>query len=204
MGSRPQVIGRDESYTDLKLAWPDLGTGKQSELIRLVTQRVTVGRSEVCIVVSKTVMNRVCEYKSWESEKDIELDGDAEGQPDLIEINVPVVIKKNGSEKVIVLSGTYKDEPDKGPNANLIRCLVRAHDWVKKMQTGELESVKEIAEQTGMNQKYLARMLKVAFLAPDITEAILDEKQPSKLTVIEILKPFPACWSQQRRHFGFA
>lgn len=105
---------------------------------------------------------------------------------------------------MIVLPGVRKDEPDEGPNTNLIRCVVRAHDWVKKLQTGELECIKAIADQTGMNHKYVARMLKVAFLAPDITEAILDGQQPSKLTVIEILKPFPVAWTDQRHHFGFA
>jgi len=150
------------------------------------------------------VIKLISKQRLWENADGIDLGDVSLGDQDLSEIKVPVVIKKNGSEKVIILPGSHKDEPDGGPNANLIRCVVRAHDWVRKIQSGELGSVREIVEQTGMNHKYVARMLKVAFLAPEITEAILDGKQPPKLTVIDILKPFPVIWAEQRRHFGFA
>ena len=198
-----QNLCRDDAFKDLSQVWPSLDAGKQSELIRVVVQSVTVGKAEVGIVLSKATLGAVISQRLWEGEGSIELDAVETDHSDSFEIKVSVVIKKNGSEKVIVLPGVHKDETEDGPNANLIRCIVRAHDWVKKLQTGELESVKAIAGQCGMNQKYVARMLKVAFLAPDITEAILDGQQPPKLTVIEILKPFPVAWSDQLDHFGF-
>lgn len=189
---------------DLKEVWPKLDLGKQSELLRLITKSVEVGQSQVEIEVSKGALRVVCDQKLWESDAGGTLEIDETNDKESLEIIVPVVIKKNGSEKVIVLSGVSVAEPECGPNVNLIRCVVRAHDWVKRMRNGELISISEIVDQTGMNPKYVARMLKTAFLAPDITEAILDGRQPPKLTVIEILKPFPMVWSKQRQHFGFA
>jgi len=189
---------------ELKEVWPTLDLGKQSELLRLITNSVTVGQSEVQIEVSKARLSAVREQKLWECEAYENLEVDDVDDNETVKVNVPVVIKKNGSEKVIVLSGADVTDQARGPNADLIKCIVRAQDWVKRMQSGELTSVKEIVGQTGMNPKYVARMLKAAFLAPDITEAILDGCQPAHLTVIEILKPFPMLWSEQRQHFGFA
>lgn len=199
-----QVMGNDEALKELSEVWPSLNAGRQSETIRLVVQKVTVGKSEVEITLSKSALDVVIKQRLWECEESIEVEAEEIDHSDSLEITVPVVIKKNGSEKVIVLPGAQKGEPDEGPNANLIRCVVRAHDWVKKLQTGELESVKAIADQTGMNIRHVTRMLRVAFLAPGITEAVLDGCQPAKLTVKTLLKPFPIKWEDQLVHFRMA
>ena len=44
-------------------------------------------------------------------------------------------------------------------------------------------------------------MLRLTLLAPDIVEAILAGRQPEKLTVRDLLEPFPVEWAEQRRMF---
>jgi len=49
-------------------------------------------------------------------------------------------------------------------------------------------------------------MLRMAYLAPDITEAILDGRQPTGLNAKRLLHgfPLPLDWQGQRRALGFA
>jgi hypothetical protein len=56
------------------------------------------------------------------------------------------------------------------------------------------------------SDKHLARMARLAFLAPDIVAAILDGRQPKMLTARRLLRTaeLPLAWSEQRRMFGFA
>lgn len=43
----------------------------------------------------------------------------------------------------------------------------------------------------------------MAYLAPDITEAILEGRQPQTLMLKDMMRTIPANWTDQRRVFGF-
>jgi hypothetical protein len=51
----------------------------------------------------------------------------------------------------------------------------------------------------------VSRILPLAFLAPDIVEAILDGRQPPELTAARLkrMRDLPLDWQQQRRYLGF-
>ena len=50
---------------------------------------------------------------------------------------------------------------------------------------------------------YHRRLVRLAFLAPDIQRAILAGRQPSGLTLGQLMeKPLPLLWSEQIRAFG--
>ncbi|MCH8998147.1 MAG: hypothetical protein IID48_07745 [Proteobacteria bacterium] len=55
-----------------------------------------------------------------------------------------------------------------------------------------------------MTERYVSRILRLAFLAPDIVEAILDGYQPIDLELERLLKGIPVSWDEQRRVFGFS
>ena len=177
---------------------------KDYYLVHVWRDRVTVLPREVEITISRSAVTEILEKRPWDSEGDVHIRSDKAGDDDPIMLTVPAVVKRNGSEKIIETPGNTRAIPVQEPNPNLIRCIARANDWVTKLKTGEVGSVKAIADQTGMNPKYVARTLKAAFLAPDITEAILQGSQPPGLTVLDILTPFPLAWDEQRTHFGFA
>jgi hypothetical protein len=46
-------------------------------------------------------------------------------------------------------------------------------------------------------------MLRLAFLAPDIVEAIAEGRQPRALTLQRLLNPISLAWAEQRRCLGF-
>ncbi len=53
-----------------------------------------------------------------------------------------------------------------------------------------------------MTERYVSRIMRLAFLAPDIVEAILDAYQPVDLELERLLKGIPTSWDAQRRALG--
>jgi Adenylate and Guanylate cyclase catalytic domain len=53
------------------------------------------------------------------------------------------------------------------------------------------------------SDKHVRRILRFAYLAPDIVEAIAEGRQPRILTVKLLLKGVPLDWADQRAAFGF-
>ncbi len=52
----------------------------------------------------------------------------------------------------------------------------------------------------------MSRRLPLAFLAPDIVEAILERPQPIELTAARItrIRDLPLSWAEQRQRLGLA
>ncbi len=65
-------------------------------------------------------------------------------------------------------------------------------------------SVGDLVTRHGVAQGDVSRCLPLAFLAPDIVEAILQGRQPVELTVLRLKRiGLPLSWADQRRLLGF-
>jgi site-specific DNA recombinase len=87
----------------------------------------------------------------------------------------------------------------------LIRMLARAHALkAKLLQSGD-DSLTQLADAEGVSRSYLTRLVRLAFLSPEIVGAILDGRQPANLTPARLsrLTRLPLDWSEQRKALGF-
>ena len=90
--------------------------------------------------------------------------------------------------------------PTPKPNRDetLVKALVRAHRWRRRIERGKANSITDLAEQEGVTDAYVCRLLSLTCFAPDIVEAILDGRQPKGLRLAEILGNGPLGWKEQR------
>jgi hypothetical protein len=84
-----------------------------------------------------------------------------------------------------------------------VKALGRAHRWRRRIESGQAKSITDLAEQEGVTDAYVCRLLPLTCLAPDIMEAILDGRQPKGLRLAEMLGNGPLAWEEQLRAFGF-
>jgi hypothetical protein len=119
-----------------------------------------------------------------------------------ITFSVPLDFVEKGGVTRIVANGDAAALFEK-PDRSLVKSIARAHSWKKQLLSGEVRSVKEIAREAGVTGRYVSRILRFAFLAPDITEAILEGRQPPSLSVERLREPIPYDWTEQRRMLGF-
>jgi hypothetical protein len=91
----------------------------------------------------------------------------------------------------------------RGTDPGLITAIRRAYAWKEELLSGKTPSVHAIARKHKFSRAYVRRIIRLAFLAPDITQAILDGNQPLTLTVDRLRDPIPLEWADQRRALGF-
>jgi site-specific DNA recombinase len=78
--------------------------------------------------------------------------------------------------------------------------LIRAESWKRRLFAGEIDSINQIAEAEGVSGAFVRRMIRPAFLAPDLKAAILDGRQPVGLTLEAVTRAeLPLDWTEQRR-----
>ncbi len=91
------------------------------------------------------------------------------------------------------------------PDASLIKLLVRAYHFREKLMQADDKRIIDLAEGEQLGSSYFTRVLRLSYLAPDITRAILEGRQPRDLTAEKLLNGvrLPSLWTEQREALGF-
>jgi hypothetical protein len=92
------------------------------------------------------------------------------------------------------------------PDARLIKLVIRAHRFNATLVGGDGVPLAALAKREGVSPSYFTRLVRLSYLAPDITQAILDGGQPRDLTADKLLahSRLPLGWHEQRIVLGFA
>ena len=122
----------------------------------------------------------------------------------MITIDMPVKLRRRGVEKKIIIASGNQRSAD--PDANLIKVVAQGRLWFGQLKSGEVRLAKEIAAKNSTDCANVTRTMQLAFLAPDIIEAILDGRQPPELTAFHLkrVRNLPLSWAEQRKVLGFA
>jgi hypothetical protein len=119
---------------------------------------------------------------------------------DTLTIRIPMRLQRRGGRKLIMTpEGVAVSAPKPSRDETLVKALVRAHRWRRRIESGRAKSITDLAEHEGVTDAYVCRLLPLTCLAPDIVEAILDGRQPKGLRLAELLGNGPLAWEEQRR-----
>jgi hypothetical protein len=83
------------------------------------------------------------------------------------------------------------------PRRDLVRAFMKVNRG-DRIESGRAKSITDLAEQEGVTDAYVCRLLPLTCLAPDIIEAILDGRQPKGLRLAEMLGNGPLAWEERR------
>ena len=108
-----------------------------------------------------------------------------------------------GEAALRIIARSAEQEPN--PDASLIGLLQRAHHWRNRAEDEQGAPMEKLANEQGVTPSYFGRIVRLAYLAPDIVEAIIDGKQPVNLTASKLakLRDLPIEWPEQRSILGF-
>jgi DNA invertase Pin-like site-specific DNA recombinase len=178
--------------------WPVLSPAQLRALVQAVVARVVLREQQIDI---ELIPSRL---------RDLLQRGATDALPSCLGercrkviLSLDVRLKRcRGATTLIVPARVAQACPSR-PNPALIKKLVRAHQWFEQLRSGQASSIRQIALTEDLTGRYVARILQLAFLAPDIQEAILHGRQPPDLTIEHLRPPLPLTWSEQRRRLGF-
>ena len=108
-------------------------------------------------------------------------------------IHLPIALPLRGGRRLVVAGARQAAEPD----PELIAALRRAHAMVERERG---MPVMHTAPVSPCDRK----ILRLAFLAPDIQQGILSGRQPPDLNLEKLVQiTIPLAWSEQRKLLGW-
>jgi site-specific DNA recombinase len=140
-------------------------TGRIDEALASIVERVVVHHDRVEIKIQRSGLCK----ELFGGDASQEQGSDDATTVDLI---VRASLKRHGGEMRLQLPPTEGGKSR--PTQPLVRAVVRANEWLDRILKGEFENGRAISKATGFNERYVSRILPLAFLAPDLTEAILE------------------------------
>jgi hypothetical protein len=124
---------------------------------------------------------------------------------DALIVHVPMAFRRRGGRKLIVApDGTAIAVASPRFNVDnvLVKALARGFRWRKLLDNGTYGTTKEIAATEKVDASYVAEMLRLTLLAPDIVEMILDGRQPAECQLHRLRTSLPLEWQAQRIVLG--
>jgi site-specific DNA recombinase len=175
-----------EEAARLATSWQDLGAERLRAILRAMVTKVQVHSDRVDVMLDQ--MGVALWLNAKGQPKPIHA-GQDERERYLTVLTIPARLKRTGIEmRLVVEDGSEPANVDSG----LVRLLLRAHAIRTRLLEEPSLPLKQIAAEQGISSSYVTRLLRLAFLAPDIVTAILNGRQPPQLTANR-LWTIPAC-----------
>jgi len=110
----------------------------------------------------------------------------------------PILMKRRGVELRLVVEN--RNGPASSVDLTLLKAVSRAHRWFAEISSGRAPSIASIAVREGIAVRSVSRLIRLAFLASDIVESIVDGRQPSDLTAQTLTRriAIPLDWRLQK------
>jgi site-specific DNA recombinase len=110
----------------------------------------------------------------------------------------PMQLKRRGVELRLIVGDHNRSAAI--VDLSLLKAVARAHRWFDEISTGKARSLAAIAARERLNVRYVGRLIRLAFLAPDIVESIVEGRQPTTLTAEALTRrvELPLSWCAQR------
>ncbi len=122
---------------------------------------------------------------------------------DVVTLTAPARLKRVGRE-MRMLAENSDDRTAADPS--LLRIIARAHDVQARITQNTKLTVHHVAREEEVSAAYIYNLLRLPWLAPDITAAIVNGRQPRQLNAKSLMRQasrLPADWAEQRMQLGF-
>ena len=178
--------------------WETFPMSRQRHLLRVLIRCVRVHQD--CLELQLSPAGLVAVLRNDEIELEPIPDSTHEA-PLTLTVETRLYHSRTGLRMIV--QGGHVKAPK--PDPSLVRLIGTAHALKEKWVACEGRSIEELAKAEGLTGSWFTRCLRLAFLAPDITEAILQGSQPEDLTAGKLQQSsrLPYRWDEQRRLLGF-
>lgn len=113
-------------------------------------------------------------------------------------LQTSLVVRRKGQEVRIAVAGQPEIDSDRQPG--LIRAIARGRDWWRRLLAGE--SMEALCRHTGYSDRYIRRLLPLAFLSPRIVTQVVNGQYPADLTLERLLGSIKLDWRDQAKALG--
>ncbi len=115
-----------------------------------------------------------------------------------VTIRIPIAIRSRSARKQIIGAATRTSSNEPAVKLTAFQlALMKGHRWLGMLETGEADSMKEIAKQKKVDPGLVSRLINLTTLASNVVDAILADTLRRELTLLDVAIDPPLNWVRQ-------
>jgi len=114
-----------------------------------------------------------------------------------IRVVIPLTIRKrNGRPKILPPDEvTIRDGRSQDPH--VLRAIARAWNWRRKLESGAASTIQDIAAAEKVSDRFVSRMMRLAYLSPEVLEYLVIRRVPPALSLNDLVAVADRPWAEQ-------
>src|SRR3546814_6272945 len=117
--------------------------------------------------------------------------------PTVMRVFIPLTIRKRNVCPRIVPPADMAPDNGGGIDPHVLKAIAKAWSWRRKLESGAAETIQDIADAEGVSDRYVGRMLRLAYLAPTVLDKLLIRRVPPAGSVKEMAAVSALPWAAQ-------
>jgi hypothetical protein len=163
---------------------------QQAKLVRELVEKIIVDEKTITIRLRRALLLG----------EDVPSCASEAASDSAVELTAAVAFTRRGAETKLVLFGLAQQKHSSRCDPALIRAIARGRAWFEELATGRARSLQVLAKREGISRRYIRRLVGLAFLSPQLVEAILQGGQRAELTATRLTElDLPLDWTEQHK-----
>jgi len=116
---------------------------------------------------------------------------------DTIRVLIPLKVRKKNGRPKILPPADYRPSEDQVQYPHILRAIGRAWSWRRRIDAGEVTAIADLATEVGLSDRYVSRLLRLAWLAPDVVERLIVRREPCAISLYDLSFVAQLPWNKQ-------
>jgi hypothetical protein len=116
-----------------------------------------------------------------------------------IRVVIPLTIRKrNGRPKILPPDEVMVRVRDgRSQDPHVLRAIARAWNWRRQLETGAASTIQDIAAAEKVSDRFVSRMMRLAYLSPEVLEHLVIKRVPPSLSLNDLVAVADRPWAEQ-------
>lgn len=116
---------------------------------------------------------------------------------DNIRVLIPLTVRKRNGRPKILPPESLADHQARTQDPHILKAVGRAWAWRRRLEAGEVATIGDLAKAEGFTDRFVSRMVQLAYLSPDVLERMVITRDPPSVSVNEIVEATCFQWAEQ-------
>lgn len=118
-------------------------------------------------------------------------------EPETLRVHIPLTMRNRGGRPRILPPKEIEVAMERGQDARLLRAIGRAWDWRHKLERGDVTTIADLAREEGISDRYVSRVIRLAWLSPSVLERLVLLREPTVLSIFDLCGVAELPWVEQ-------